>query len=114
VSADSGEREDTSIWCYDGACGACEDQWCEHDCHYEDDDGTPSRAAFIVGRLISSVAVTLFGAAAVVGIWHKAIPLLPPMPPLTELTVKGLALLLIGAFTVRTVMALAPREEQSA
>jgi hypothetical protein len=111
VSAD--DRGDTSIWCHDGVCAACEDGLCEHDCHYEDDEPR-SRAAFIVGRLISSVAVVLFGAAAVIGIWRKAIPLLGPVPPLTALALKGLALLLVGALTIRTVMALAPREEQSA
>ena len=112
MSADIDDRGDTSIWCHDGVCAACEDHLCEHDCHYGDDE--PSRAPHIIGRLISSVAVTLFGAAAVVGIWRKAIPLLPPMPPLTELALKGLALLLVGAFTIRTVMALAPREQESA
>ena len=111
MSAD--DRGDTSIWCHDGVCGACEGGLCEHDCHYEDDQPR-SRAPFIVGRLVGSAAVTLLGAAAVVGIWRRAIPLLGHMPPPTELALKGLALLLVGALTIRTVLALAPRDGESA
>lgn len=107
MSMDADERDDTSIWCYDGACAACEDEWCEHDCHYEED--APGRGPVVVARILSSITAALIGAAAVVYTWREVLPEFP-MPPLTALAAKGIVLLLVGALTVRTILRITTRE----
>jgi hypothetical protein len=89
---DEKERDDVSIWCYDGACVQCtDDAGCEHHCH-DVDDVVRSRGHFIA-RFIAVQALGVWTAAA---LWAE-IP--ADWPQLTRFGVKVFVVMAVYAVT---------------
>jgi hypothetical protein len=89
---DEKERDDVSVWCYDGMCGQCEDERCEHHCH-EVDDVLHEQAHFIA----RFIAIQGLGVGTSVALWAQ-IP--ADWPGLTRFGVKVFVVMAVYAVTV--------------
>lgn len=51
--------DEMSAWCRDNLCGTCEDDLCEHDCHYEGDGSELPKWRQILRRNVVTAGLAL-------------------------------------------------------
>lgn len=101
------DRDGVSVWCYDGSCGVCDSDWCEHHCHEVDDKvrveaGFAARGLGVFGLVLWST-IAAWGVVDGLG-WSG----------LSELALKALVGVLLwatGGFVVRGLVGFKTDEE---
>lgn len=82
------DRDGVSVWCYDGACGVCDSEWCEHHCHTLDDQVKVETGFAARGTAALGLAVW-----ASIGAWQTVGDF-----GWSEMTTLAVRVLLVGMF----------------